>query len=457
MELLASNLEGLVNWRQQVVSTPNASTRQVRRSLSLAEQRTRLNCFIEVFESEALAAAKLTDESLLAQQLDVQAPALLGLPFAVKDIFKLVGKHRLPTGGARFKDLCEGQMASPLVNSFVQAGAILLGTTNLDELCYGMTGLNAHFGAVRNPLDETRITGGSSSGSAAAVAAGIVPFALGSDTGGSIRVPAACCGIVGFKPSHGLFSLEGAVSLSTTQDCAGWLTPSVFDASVLFQVASEDLLKIRPIAVPLRNVDGLTFGILEHPFLAPEAPTIARDLRDVVDMLRSSGATVKTVDGKFLESCDLAAAAITGFEAALFHHHRIIVNPDMFSEPTLERLRRGQAINSDEYALAMSLRTSYQLSPPLKILGCDFFLAPTMLSHPPCIEELTKDVHAGLAYTLQSLHATRAFSFLGGPVISIPLAVTAGFPSSVQIVGGLLDDIRLLSVAKLIESAWLLR
>ena len=452
MEPVASIAGGLAGWSQQLTSTPKASARLVRRCLSLAEERSRLNCFIELFEAHACAAAELADESAFAGLSGVEDLPLLGIPFAIKDIYAMEG-HK-PSGGSRFDDLCEGEIPSPLVSSFVQAGAIVLGTTNLDELCYGMTGLNARFGTVRNPLDETRIAGGSSSGSAAAVAAGIVPFALGSDTGGSIRVPAACCGIVGFKPSHGLLSLEGAVSLSPTQDCVGWLTPSVSDARLLFQIATGRLLKNKSESNVAESLEELTFGIFDHPFFATQEPTINRDFQHVVALLRSMGAIVKTLDGSFLESCDLSASVITGFEAALLHRERLKMNADMFSGPTLERLRRGQAIGSDEYDAAIALRAGYLKTPLLKALECDFFLAPTLLRHPPAIDDLANDAQAGLAYTLESLHATRAFSFLGGPIISLPLITTVGLPTSIQIAGALQDDTRLLRVGEVISKNW---
>ncbi|PZP90762.1 MAG: hypothetical protein DI587_37625 [Variovorax paradoxus] len=408
--------------------------------LARAQAMSRLNCFSKLFATQALEAAAASDAG-------TGAGPLQGVPFAVKDIYAMAGHW--PLGGSRFDGLVAGQAPAQLPGLLQAAGAIAIGTTHLDELCYGMTGLNPHHGPVLNPLDETCITGGSSSGSAAAVAAGIVPFALGSDTGGSIRVPAALCGVVGFKPSHGMFDTQNMLPLSPTQDCVGWLTRSVDDARQLFDVC-------RPATAGHRHpcsseVEGLRIGVLEHPFLTPQEPSIQADLQALRQRLQACGAQVLALDGSFLARCDEAASAITGFEAARFHRDRLAATPHLFSPATQARLRRGQSVSDTSYAEAIAWRQACLRCPPWAASGCDFLLAPTVLGHAPRIDALLHQPELGLAYTLKALQSTRAFSFLGGPVIAFPLAGKSRFPSSVQLVGRVLDDQRVLAIARSLQ------
>lgn len=411
-------------------------------SLALAQARADWHCFVELFADKAAHAALRARERL---QRSAGEASLTGVPFAVKDIFQ-IGK-RAPTAGTRACGAFEGVGPSPLLQRLDDLGAVLLGATNLDELCYGMTGLNPVFGAVRNPRDPSRIAGGSSSGAAAAVAAGIVPFAVGSDTGGSIRVPAALCGIVGFKPTLGRLSLVGAVPLSRTQDCAGLLARSV-----------ADILTVMALLDPTLHADGTepqaptTIGLCQHPFFDTPDPGLQRAMAQAAQALRAMGARLVDVDSGFLAPCDVDASTITGFEAALYHRDRIATQMDRFSEPTRARLERARQIQRSDY-LAACARHAVQLARSPWGARCDALLVPTVTTQAPSVAALEGDPQRAVQFTLSALQCTRAFSYLGGPVISVPSPPHGGEVWGLQLVGRPGEDARLLTLAGRLERA----
>lgn len=410
----------------------------VRRVRAVAD----LNCFIELFDDDGSAADGPS------KRLGARGK-LRGVPYAVKDVFRWPGHE--PTGGSVFRDLVEGVRPSPVVEQLTRLGARLIGTTNLDEICYGMTGLNPHFGHVRNPWDPSRITGGSSSGAAAAVAARVVPFALATDTGGSTRVPAALCGVTGFKPTLGTLSTAGAVLLSKTQDSLGFLARSAADCALLMGMLTDRGHEFTaddagPGAMLLR---GLRVGVIRHPYFDGASAGVTDAVDAALNAFRKAGARLAEATDLDLAAYDTDAVAITGFEAARYHRTRLQESRSMFSEASLIRLDAGGAISPRRYAEALDRHRSLVTRPPDTFTRHDVLIAPTVLDDAPAIDELSADSDAIVAYTVSALRCTRPFNYLGSPAISVPMGFSPrGLPLGLQILGAVGADVRVLAVAQ---------
>jgi aspartyl-tRNA(Asn)/glutamyl-tRNA(Gln) amidotransferase subunit A len=401
-----------------------------------------LNCFIELFEAGGPGAARQVGP------VHGNRP-LHGVPFAVKDVFRWGGRE--PTGGSLFGDLLAGAPDSPVVDHLTALGAELVGATNLDEICYGMTGINPHFGPVRNPWGHDRIAGGSSSGAAAAVAARIVPFALASDTGGSIRVPAALCGVTGFKPTLGSLSTAGVVLLSSTQDSLGFIARTAADCALLMTSLAD-----WPIATPVDGADspplllrGLRVGVIRHPFFDGASPTVSEAFAAALEVFRAGGASIGEVTSLDLDGFDADAAVITGFEAARYHGLRIEQQLANFSGPSRIRLEAARTIEPDAYARAVKRHRALIADPPEALAQWDVLVSPTALDVAPRIDTLAADASASVAYTISLLRCTRPFNYLGGPTVSVPMGRSPeGLPMGLQIVGAVGSDARALAVAE---------
>jgi aspartyl-tRNA(Asn)/glutamyl-tRNA(Gln) amidotransferase subunit A len=429
---------------QAINAREGAGTAYIEQCLRSAREKKHLNCFVEVFEAQSKIAALKAEQCIS----DTERFPLNGVPFAIKDIFSTA--FRSPQAGSLFADLIPKDVYSPVLQRLVALGAHPLGATNLDELCYGMTGLNAHFGGVSNPHDPQKITGGSSSGSAAAVAAGIVPFALGSDTGGSIRVPAALCGVVGFKPTLGLLSTLGAVPLSKTQDCIGFLTNYVEDAEYLLSLLVVDHRKSTTThsSKPTSGMIRTKIGWIDHPYFIFEDAEKQNAFIAFTELLQKQGMQVIKVDGKFIDACDIDASTITGFEAWDLHGRRFSHQPQLFSPSVAERLNRAKEIQASAYTSAIERHKEFLTASPIDAAGCDFFFTPAIVGRVPSMRDISQNSKAQLDFTLQALHCTRTFSFLGGPAISIPHQDLGGL----QLVGKPGTDFQFLQVARMIEN-----
>ena len=409
----------------------------VRRARAAAD----LNCFIELFDDDGSAAGGQS------KRLGARAK-LQGVPYAVKDVFRWPGHE--PTGGSLFRGLVEGVRPSRVVEQLTTLGARLIGTTNLDEICYGMTGLNPHFGPVRNPWDPSRITGGSSSGAAAAVAARVVPFALGSDTGGSTRVPAALCGVTGFKPTLGTLSTAGVVLLSETQDSLGFLARSAADCALIMGMLTDRSPEFAaddadPPAMLLR---GLRVGVVRHPYFDGASAGVTDAFGAALDVFRTAGACLADAADLDLAAYDADAAVITGYEAVRYHHARMEQSLSMFSDASRIRLEAARAISPRDFAEAFDRHRSLTARPPGAFTRFDVLVAPTVLDDAPPIDELSADAYATVAHTISALRCTRPFSYLGCPAISVPMGFSPrGLPLGLQILGAVGADVRVLAVA----------
>lgn len=343
---------------------------------------------------------------------------LSGLTFSAKDLFGVAGWPMTASTRASLPTVDE----SPVVRALLNAGATLIGKTHLHEVALGVLGTNA-FGGTRNPLDASRVAGGSSGGAAASVAAGDVDFALGTDTGGSIRVPAAFCGVVGFKPTHGTYSARGVLPLSVTCDHVGTLAGS---ASILARV--HEVLTGEHVTPAAWN--GLRVGVWNVPNrLTPEALLSVRAFEKRVC---GWGATTRPFD--FPDVMDTYSPIVLS-EAAEVHREALRHAEPGFLPFTLGLLRAGEALSISEVAAARERREALKQNLSRVFEAFDVLLAPAVPSVAPRVdeEELTLPTET-LPYRAAILRLTAPWSLLGVPAVSWPLPGPNGLSLGVQII-----------------------
>ena len=306
-----------------------------------------LNAFTTIDRDGAMGRARAIDERV---DSGGGRKPLAGVSIAIKD---LIDQEGIPTTNGAAFPATRAAASATVVKRLEDAGAVIIGRTGLHEFAFGFTSENQHFGPVHNPWDPSLSPGGSSGGSAAAVAAGIVPAAIGTDTGGSIRVPAALCGVVGLKVTHGRVPLTGVTPLATSLDTVGPIARSVADlASIYMVIAGDDPADPWSAPVPVdapveaRDPSSLTIGI---PRQWMDVPTdeITRDaFRNTIDRLRSMGATIESIDEPVLEKTDpptFAAAA----EVFRTHRDRWEQHPEVYGTDVAERLRLAATVGLD--------------------------------------------------------------------------------------------------------------
>jgi aspartyl-tRNA(Asn)/glutamyl-tRNA(Gln) amidotransferase subunit A len=415
-------------------------------ALACATRHSELNAFIELASEEALAR----QAALAGAAARGGSPApLLGVPIAVKDLMAVEG-FRLTGGSSPAGTVCCDHDAVA-VSRLRQAGALILGMANLHELAYGITSANPHHGAVVNPRNPRHTPGGSSGGSAAAVAAGIVRAAIGTDTAGSIRIPAACCGVVGFKPSYDAISRRGAMDLGPTLDHVGPITQSVYDAALLFSVMAG-----QPPQVPRRlaSLQGLRVGIPGHYFFEPLAPDVRRALDEGIRRIEADGATMVPVEIPGVEHGPGIQFATLCSEATAIHWRRLVQVPESLGEDVRVRLEIGQMFPAIWYTRAQGARTRLAASLANALAGVDILLTPTLRTTAPAAGS-TSVTLGGLDMPLHTAmtNLTLPFNLAGLPAITLPCGHGAnGLPVGLQLAGKLGDDWRLLAVAHRVEA-----
>jgi AtzE family amidohydrolase len=419
----------------------------------IAARDRELNCFTAVLADSARRDAAALDARIGGG--DDPGP-LAGAPFAVKNLFDVAGLATL--AGSRINaGRPPARRDAAGVAALRRAGAILVGTLNMDEYAFGFTTENTHYGPTRNPHDRERTAGGSSGGSAAAVAAGLVPLTLGSDTNGSIRVPAALCGVFGFKPTYGRVSRRGAALFAGSFDHVGPLARSSRDLAVAFDVMQgpdpEDPVASRRPTEPgrledNRGIAGLRIGVAGEHFARGGEPEVFEAVTEVARALdaRQSIALPEPHRAR------AAAMVITAAEGGQLHLPDLRARPDDFDPMTRDRFLAGALVPAAAYLAAQRFRAWYRARVRAIFEGVDVLLAPTTPYPAPRIgQERIKVAGAEvLARPTLGLY-TQPLSFIGLPVISVPVARATGLPLGVQLVGAPFRESTLLRVAAYLE------
>ncbi len=415
-------------------------------------QNEALNAFMTVTVAQALEAARAAEAEIARGR--VRGP-LHGVPLAVKDLFATNGVRT--TGGSKLLDDWVPEHDAAAVERLEAAGAVLLGKTGMHELAYGTTSNNAHYGPVRNPWDRACHPGGSSGGSAAAVAAGLAFGALGSDTGCSIRQPAACCGIVGLKPTFGRVSKFGALPLSWSMDHVGPMTRSVADAALMLQVlAGPDPRDPNCVdrAVPdyskalTGDIGGTRIALARGFFFADCDPEVAAAVEAAADALGGLGARVEDVELPEMETAYLVGGVTIACEAAAYHAKSLRERPEAFSEELRANLELGGFYSAVDYLQAQRLRRRITETILHAMASFDAVLTPTSPVPATPLDD-TPPGHGALRH-----RNTIPFNLTGLPAISLPCGVTrAGLPIGLQIAGRAFDEAGILRIAQAYEAA----
>jgi len=421
----------------------------------IAARDNELNCFTAVTAESAIQDAARIDEELAQGNY----PGMLaGVPFAVKNLFDVASLTTL----AGSKINAENPPAikdATAVARLKQAGAVLVGTLNMDEYAYGFVTENSHYGATHNPHDLSRVAGGSSGGSAAAIAAGLVPLTLGSDTNGSIRVPAAFCGVFGLKPTYGRLSRAGVALFSSSFDHIGHFATSVRDIAMVFDVLQgEDdrdpiCTKRPPVetlhVTSLQNIDNLRIAIADEYFQQkanPEALAAVEKVARALDV-------TEYITIPEAHRARAAAFVITACEGANLHLEQLRSRPQDFDPATRDRFLAGALIPSSWYIQAQRFRRWYRDRVREIFQNVDVIIAPTTPYAAPLIgqqtmildgEEILVRPHLGLY--------TQPLSFIGLPVLSVPIQQQNGLPLGVQLIAAPYNEALILQVASVLEA-----
>lgn len=417
----------------------------------------RLNAFIEIEEGPALEAAAAADASLASGKA---VGPLHGVPLAHKDMYDRKG---FVTGcGSKIRAGHIAASTSTVMERLQTAGALSIGRLNMSEFAMGPTGHNFHHGRALNPIDAARITGGSSSGSGASVGGGVVLAALGSDTGGSIRLPAACCGIVGIKPTQGRVSRNGVMPLSFSQDCVGPLARSVEDAYLLLQLISGPdgcditCMDVEKPGELLADLSSLRIGIAGGLFADALEADVAQGVELAVAALKPDVANIRRAAIPDLSSMAELANAVAMAEAGAVHFDWMRERPEDYGPQIRMRLSQSLAIPGPIYLRALQIR-SVMLKQFLDMAfaEADVLIAPTMPFLPPLSSEVDIGTSPKMNAVVSAMTSfTRPFSYLGLPVVTVPVSATAeGLPVALQIVARPWREDLAASVALRLEQA----
>ncbi len=388
----------------------------------IEREDARYNCFTAVVAAQARRDAARIDADIAAGR---DPGPLAGAPFAVKNLFDIANLTTL-AGSKINRDNPPAQRDASVVAALRRAGAVLLGALNMDEYAYGFTTENTHYGPTRNPHDLSRSAGGSSGGSGAAVAAGLVPLTLGTDTGGSIRVPAALCGIFGLKPTFGRVSRDGVALFSATVDHVGPLARSVRDLACAY-----DLMQDEPVSPTLaQGIGGLRIALAAGYFREHAEPQAVEAAERVAEAL---GARSKVTVPHALEA-RAAATIITGAEGAGLHLKNLRARPGDFDPMTRDRFLAAALLPASIYARAQAMRRAYRDEVAALFKGIDILVAPTTPIAAPTIGQDTVSLSSGTFPARAHVgRYTIPFSIIGLPVISVPVPGYA-LPRGVQLV-----------------------
>jgi aspartyl-tRNA(Asn)/glutamyl-tRNA(Gln) amidotransferase subunit A len=443
------------------IANKRVSSREVTQSCldRIARWQPHLNAFMQIEADEALKAADAADATLAKGK---RHGVLHGVPLAHKDMYYETGK--IVTCGSRIRRDFVATTTATALQRLKDAGTIRLGSLQMSEFAYGPTGHNAHYGAVRNPFALDRITGGSSSGSGSAVAARLTFAALGSDTGGSVRMPAHFCGVTGLKTTVGRVSRAGAMPLSQSLDTVGPLARTVEDCAILLGlIAGADAADPTAITGPVPDyvaaasgsMKGLTIGVPSAFYVEDLDAEVAGALDATIVTLKGEGAKIVQVDLPDQRQLSSASQLVLAVEAAAFHKRWMIERPQDYGPQVLMRLQNGLAIPGVTYLEALRWRGPALAAYSAATEGIDAVIAPVSPVPAPTIAESDVGNAPEAETVIQRLtRFTRPINYLGLPSLSIPSGFTrAGLPVGLQLVGRSFDEATLLRIGAAFQRA----
>ncbi len=416
----------------------------------------KINAYIQIDADKAMDTAKNAEKEIMNGHY--RGP-LHGVPMALKDI--LYFKNEVVTMGSKIHKNFVPSYDATVVLKLKEAGVIFTGRLNMHEYAWGATTNNPHFGPCRNPWNLEKIPGGSSGGSGAAVAADMTIASLGTDTGGSIRIPASACGIVGLKPTHGRVSKYGCFPLAWSLDHIGPMTKTVKDAAILLEViAGYDDKDPTCIDVPTSsycsvitgNVSELVIGINESYFFRDVDAGVEQNVRNGVRLLEEMGARVIPVDIPSIEFAPFAELITIISEASAIHHQNLIERPQDFGDDVRILLELGELVTAVDYLQAQQIR--YQLNHGFRQVfqSVDVLITPTLPFTPPLIGQDTVLLNGKEVNFLDHvIRFTGPENITGLPAISVPCGFSEEMPVGLQIIGPPFKEEIILNVAYAIE------
>jgi aspartyl-tRNA(Asn)/glutamyl-tRNA(Gln) amidotransferase subunit A len=417
----------------------------------IARLNPRINAYVTVTADAALAQARALDAELAAGR---NRGPLHGIPVALKDNIDTAGVLTT-AASAVYADRVPAEDA-PVVTRLRAAGAVFLGKLNMHEFAYGGTCVISHYGPIHNPWNLDHVPGGSSGGSAAAVAARMCAAALGTDTAASIRFPAACCGVVGLKATHGLASIRGIVPLSEMHDHVGPLARTVEDAAIVMDaIAGFDPLDPVSLRAPEPRLAAALaapgerprIGVVRHPFFDGLDADVASAMDVALGVLRGLSASVQDVDLAAVDSYDALSVETYAYHAALL---KDAAKRKLYDPVTLQRIESGAGITAATYFEARRRMVVARNTVAALFERVDLLVTPTFMRPPPTIaESLGTPPNEG-----DMIRNTLPFNVYGLPTISVPCGFTrAGMPVGLQVTGPALGEARVLALAKGYEDA----
>ncbi|WP_240417236.1 amidase [Paenibacillus periandrae] len=437
-------------------------TEIVRSTLARIERlQPELNAFIHVMSEQALEQAEVLEKEMLKGE--IRGP-LHGVPVAVKDMIQTKGVRT--TAGSRVLEHWIPDEDATVVTRLKKAGVILVGKANMHEFAMGATSENPHYGDVRNPWNQSKIAGGSSGGSAVSVAAGMSTAALGSDTAGSIRLPSALCGIVGFKPTYGSVSRHGSIPFSWSLDHIGPMARTVEDAALVWNcIAGFDSKdpatskrKIPSYTAPQPGMlKGKKIGVCQPYFFENVNEEISLLLNRALERFRELGAEIIEIELPGLDQAQQALRVIAQSEGNSFHKPIYSLHPEWYGEDVQYRLQFGQQVSAEQYLQAQKTRNVFIRQVLGQMQGIDALVSPMNHNPPFAIGSV---VPADAINNMFRLAKAPLANLLGFPAVSVPCGfMQEGLPAGMQLIGKPFADTQLLQIAQLYEQTeqWTIR
>ncbi|MBR2816105.1 MAG: amidase [Reyranella sp.] len=397
--------------------------------------------FVKVWRTQALAAADASD---LQRKAGIVLSPLAGIPVSIKDLCNVAGETTL-AGSKALDDAKPAAADAPVVARLRAAGAVIVGSTNMSEFAFSGVGFNPHYGTPGNPADRKRVPGGSSAGAAVSVADRMAVAALGTDTGGSVRIPAAVCGLVGFKPTARRVPIDGVVPLSTSLDSIGPLANSVEDCAIVDAVFAGEPISV-PAAAPLA---GLRFAVPKHFVMSELDPTVTAAFERACKALSAKGVKIEQIDLAELDELPTinATGGFAAAESYAWHRDLIARRGNEYDPFVHPRIMRGKDMSAADYIELLARRADLQRRVSAITSNYDAVIMPTCAIVAPTLDEVaTSD--GFVKKNMLLLRNTSVGNFLDRCGISLPCHAAGELPVGFMLMGETMADRRLLALAR---------